>query len=289
MDVAKPCRLCQLSDLPLRESHDLPAGLYRIAGSQSDNPNPVLVSASIAISTSKQVTAPLLCERCEKRFDQGGEDWILKNCWRDEQTFPLRDNLLAAGAVQADEIAVFEAAKIAAVDAPKISYFAASIFWRGAAHRWTIQQKPADPLPFGPYTESFRTYLLGGKWPERAALLVFVGAGMEQFRNVTVALPHRRFREAGFRLYAFTIPGVTFFLFLGGGIPFGIQHHCCASSPEAYVLMSDQTDMANAQVNIKLFETTRKVGSLAKKTADPSVVPSPWPAEEVLKLIRKRG
>jgi hypothetical protein len=289
VDVAKPCRLCRLSDLPLRESHYLPAGLYRIVSGLCTNPNPVLVSATVTVSTSKQVTAPLLCERCEKRFDQGGEDWILKNCWRDEETFPLRDNLLAAGAVPAEELAVFEAAKIAAVDPSKVSYFAASIFWRGAAHRWTIQQKPADPLPFGPFQEAFRKYLLGGEWPERAALLVFVGAGMDQFRNITVALPHRRFRQAGYRLYAFTIPGMTFYLFLGGDIPFGIRHYSCATSPEGYILMSDQTDIANVQLNVKLFETTRKVGMLATKSADPTVAPSPWPAEEVLKRIRKRG
>ena len=289
MDVVKPCRLCGLSDLPLLDSHYFPAGLYRIAGSQSSNPNPVLVSASVAVSTSTQVKAHLLCERCEKRFDQGGEDWVLDNCWRDEKTFPLRDNLLAAGAVRADEIAVFEGAKIASVEPRRLAYFAASVFWRGAAHRWTIQQRQADPLPFGPYTDEFGKYLLGGEWPKRAALLVFVAAGMEQFRTVTVAFPHLRFRDPGFRLYAFTIPGLTFFLFLGGGIPFGITHYSCATSPEGYVLMSDQTDMANAQVNVKLFETTRKVGLLAKATADPSVAPSPWPAEEVLKWIRKRG
>lgn len=290
MDVAKPCRLCGLSDLPLLDSHYLPAGLYRIAGSQSTNPNPVFVSASIAVSTSKQVSEHLLCERCEKRFNQGGETWVQANCWRDEKTFALRDNLLAAGAaIPNPEVTVFEGAKILTAEPRKLAYFAASVFWRGAAHRWTIQQKPADPLPLGPYTESLRNYLLGGEWPKRAALLVFVSAGMEQFRNVTIAFPHLRFRGDGFRLYAFTVPGLTFYLFLGGGIPSGIMHYCCASSPEGYILMSDETDVANAQVNIKLFETTRKVGSLAKATADPSVAPSPWPAEELLKLIRRRG
>lgn len=42
--------------------------------------DPVLVKKSTAFVSSAQARAYLLCEECERRFNDGGEDWVLKNC-----------------------------------------------------------------------------------------------------------------------------------------------------------------------------------------------------------------
>jgi len=283
-----PCRLCRRVDLPLRQSHYLPAALYRII--LKPQQNPVVVSATTAISTSVQVVDGLLCDECEGRFNDGGEAWVTLKCWRDENTFPLRDDLLAAGAVSSDsDLTVFEAARIPTVRPDRLAYFAASVFWRGAAHSWTIQRKLTERLPFGPFEEAFRIHLLGGVWPNHAALQVYVGHGMEEFRNTTAAFPHR-FYKKDFSIYAFTIPGLTFYLFLGHKLPEPIMRYCSARSPERFIFMNDEVDLANAQRNIVLFKDANKKGALAKRVFDPSTAAaSPWPIDQVLKLLKQRG
>ena len=284
----KPCRLCRRTDLPLRQSHYLPAALYRIISKPQWNP--VVVSATTAISTSEQVVNELLCDECERRFSDGGEAWVISKCWRDERIFPLREDLLAVGAVTSGpELSVFEAANIPTVRPDQLAYFAASVFWRGAAHNWTIQRKKVDRLPFGPFAEAFRLYLMGGPWPSHTALRVYVGQGMEEFRNTTVAFPHRSYKKE-FSLYAFTIPGMTFYLFLGNGIPEPIARSCSARSPERYIFMSDETDLANAQHNIVLFKDAAKKGCACQARFDPSTAAaSPWPVAEVVKLLTRHN
>jgi hypothetical protein len=286
------CALCLAKQVPLMDSHYIPAGLYKVSRQpQQTNPNPILVSATTAVTTSKQASDYLLCAQCERRLNDGGEHWVISNVWRDPSTFPLRESLLAAGAVPSDpDFIVFEGATIPEVDTDKLCYFAASIFWRGAVHKWTIQNQENDRLPLGPYKEAFRLFLMGGNWPAHTALQVHVGNGMEEFRNGTTVFPYLRYHKSGFRQFCFTVPGITFFLFTGKTIPEPIRQFCSAQSSERYLFMVEEVDKGNAQRNIKLFKETKKVGSLAKRIAQPgTAAPSPWPASEVLKLLRETG
>jgi len=91
------CRLCQLQNVELRDSHFMSAGFYKIARDESrSNPNPVLVSEDVSMISSEQAKDYLLCAKCEDRFNKGGEDWVLKNCWHNENEFPLRSALVAS-------------------------------------------------------------------------------------------------------------------------------------------------------------------------------------------------
>ncbi len=59
------------------------------------------------------------------------------------------------------------------VNIPALTYFAASIFWRGSIHPW--KSDGTRPVPLGPYEEPLRQYLLGeADFPEEMTLSVVV-------------------------------------------------------------------------------------------------------------------
>ena len=87
------CKLC-LQDLNLRDSHYLPAGIYKILRDVKEkNPNPWTLTAKIAVQTSRQMTARLLCCKCEQRLSKDGENWVLRHCPRNDGSSSLAYNL----------------------------------------------------------------------------------------------------------------------------------------------------------------------------------------------------
>jgi hypothetical protein len=154
-----PCALC-LEIRELRDSHFLPAGFYRIMREGSGD-DPVLVNKSAAFMSSAQARAHLLCGECEHRFNDGGEDWVLKNCWRSATNFPLHSTLMGATPfVDEEGFRSYEDKKIPGVEIDKLAYFGASIFWRAAVRRWTVGKEKDARLPLGPYQEALRLHLL---------------------------------------------------------------------------------------------------------------------------------
>jgi len=78
----------------LRESHLLPAALYRLSRDPSRaNPNPVLMAAGGASATSRQAASRFLCDDCEQRFSERGERYVLGQCARPGDEFRLRELL----------------------------------------------------------------------------------------------------------------------------------------------------------------------------------------------------
>src|SRR5678810_1070890 len=88
------CRLCLKSDAHLQNSHFIAAAFYKIGRAlDSTFPHPVFVTPDVSVMTSEQTSEKLLCADCEQRFNRGGEDWILRQCWKTEADFPLYDTL----------------------------------------------------------------------------------------------------------------------------------------------------------------------------------------------------
>jgi len=262
------CRLCHKHDVDLRDSHFISSGFYKLArdGTRA-NPNPVLVSESVSIVSSDQATDYLLCTECEGRFNAGGEDWILKNCWRSESEFMLRAALLATtpSPLSIPGFTIFEGVAAAANEPDKLAYFAASIFWRGAAHDWIFMRQKPKRLGLGPYEEQLRSYLLGNAvFPEDAVLVVAISSGMERLRNMLITFPFLKSREPGFRQYRFSIPGITFQLFLGKSMPYALRRLCSVRSPKRHILMTEDVDDLNMKDGASLVAKTRKAGVLAK-------------------------
>jgi hypothetical protein len=194
----------------LLDSHLIPAALYKIVRDERFKvAHPVHISTDVTVPSPRQVSDYLLCADCERRFEQGGETWVIRRCWQNTTTFPLRASLVNAQPIPTMEagVAIYQGARVLDVDVDRLTYFAASVFWRAAAHQWSIHKQTLPQLKLGPYEEQLRQYLLGGSFPAAAVLAVFIGYGMEEMRNAVVTFPYLSGRDKGWRRYTFTIPG----------------------------------------------------------------------------------
>ena len=69
------CQLCLEVDIELLSSHYMPAGFHRIV--QDGGPHATQIVGKVALLSSRQQQAYLLCQNCETRFQQRGEDWVI--------------------------------------------------------------------------------------------------------------------------------------------------------------------------------------------------------------------
>lgn len=157
------------------------------------------------------------------------------------------------------DFTIFEAGSVAGVEPDKLAYFGASIFWRGAAHDWTFMRQKPKRLALEP----FRLFLLGGAFLKNAVLIVSVTSSMERIRNMLMVFPFFKNREPAFRQYRFTVPGITFQLFVGKDMPLALRR-LSVYSRERHILMTPDVDVLNMTDVAKLISKTRKMGSLAR-------------------------
>jgi hypothetical protein len=252
------CRLCQ-RERELHASHLLAAGFYRLARTPADvNPNPIVATASVAIKSSREIKSPLLCLECEERFSRHGEEWILTNCLRGPSEFCLQAALIQQQPIYVDPhetFAVLAGNSTPGVNCDQLAYFAASVFWRAAAHTWAVDKEHRLKLSLGPYEDELRLFLLDrSEFPRDAVLLVGV-AQTARLENFT-ALPTLVGR-GHFRTYWFKVPGITFRLLVGRAIDVQHRHCCFVRSPERRIFVGNVIDNANIELALKLFGRTR--------------------------------
>ncbi len=255
------CALC-LQCGPLRISHLLPAGIYRLLRADQDpNPHPVIVSNDTSIQTAEQTRAPLLCARCEERFNNGGERWIMQNCFRGPGEFCLLDALTAAKpyARLSGDCMLYAGAKIPAINMDAIVYFATSMVWRAAARTWSSHHN-RDQVDLGSYREDFRLYLLGeNAFPPSAVVWVNIWPA-----PVKLAFQPRTLPGQGYRHHNFLIPGMTFHVFVGKRLPFGLRMGCAAASPERTVFLSNEMNSAMMRAVATGVVASRAIGNLRR-------------------------
>ncbi|HUJ30839.1 MAG TPA: hypothetical protein VLY23_06125 [Candidatus Acidoferrum sp.] len=220
------CKLCLLDGMDLQESHFLSAGIYRLLrGDGEANPNPWVIMEKAAFQTSKQQKAPLLCSDCEQRLSRNGENWALRNCLKADRSFPLAATL----ASQSPDLSsaqtttkVYYASGISAIDVDALSYFAASIFWRGSIYPWN--RDGSYPVNLGPFQEPFRTYLMGlAPFPKDSSLWVIVREGGQIDRMTYAPLGKR---EGKVHVYKFPMPGLGFSLTVSKNVPTNYRNLC---------------------------------------------------------------
>jgi len=203
----------------LRESHLMPKALYKLMRApERANPNPVFIVRGKAGTTSRQVSDKLLCHDCELRFSRHGEQEALRLCYRHESGFLLRDTIAPwAPAVCANEYTAFIVPPAHVHKAHALTFFAASVFWRSAVHRWMVLGEPREPTELGKYEKAFRVFLLGeAPFPECAVLFVSVAESANPDNVVALPVVSRR---GSFHRHKFHIPGIIFVLLVGRGVP----------------------------------------------------------------------
>lgn len=220
------CRLCQATNVKLRDSHYVPKAVYRqLRDPGAAKPDPWTITSKASFQTSKQMTAHLLCDGCEGALSANGEDWVLRRFQRLDGTFELASILSAQLPVAASNdnpTKVYTAGTVPDLDAAAMAYFAASVFWRGSLHPWN--DDGSIPVALGRYGEEFRRYLRGEQaFPTHAVLILSVREGgavsmmtVPPFRNPT----------AGVHTYNFLMPGLAFVLAVGQGISPLMKQYC---------------------------------------------------------------
>ncbi len=262
------CQLCGKTE-PLQDSHYIPRAFYKLLKTPgAKNSNPVVATPKVKMATSDQFKGYLLCRGCEDRFNKNGEAWVLKNCWRTYSAFPLADRLSAAAPLFSDgRSGLWAGGSIAGVDPDKLTYFAASMFWRGTLKGWRSLAGHVPPrLELGPYAEGLRLFLLGERaFPADVLLITMVSA----YRNVVphrdVIAPFRKGRDLNTRcyLYRFRVLGITFDLFAGKGIPVGVRALCTVRSRERLIHSSADVDDETFADLLNLHAKGRAVGKIA--------------------------
>lgn len=229
-----------LREAGLRQSHFIPAALYpkRLK----------LEYATRAASgvVKEQVKDPLLCPECERRFDQNGESEVLR--WiapKAVKRFPLHERLRLALPREVEDHSVSRFAGVEiGLNMDKFAYFALSVVWRSAAHKWVLPDGTVlRPVRIGAFEEPIRTYLLG-KAPlplDTAAIvivcsdIVIVCSDKEARETWTTPSIHVEAMCLNFR---FLVRGVFFRVMMGRHLPQYFRDRCC-TSPRKCIFYGD--------------------------------------------------
>src|ERR1035437_3103718 len=252
---ARPFRMCRLclEEHPLCDSHLLPKSMFRILRSPQDkNPNPIVAGEGYFYPTSKQLSDYLLCEGCEQRFRRLGEDWVMANCYRDDQTFRIREILQAAIPLSGNkEIRVYSGASLPELRMDDLVYFAISVFWRAAVHTWRVDGRRYG-ISLGPYEEPLRRFVRGETaFPDRFVLAVRVSNRPELLKT---AHPPNTGNGGGFHFHRFAIPGLGFVLLSGGRISTENYTASTAPAPERYISIHPKSELADLNEVITLLQ-----------------------------------
>ena len=236
----------------------MPAAFYRIARNDK-NPNPIVITPEGAVKTSHQARAFLLCSACERRFNENGESWMLKNYWRSETDFPLHAALQTVQPHRSTHgLLVYETVALPDLDVGRLVYFAASVFWRGAVREWRQGRHRLEQLSLGPYEEQLRTYLLGtSALHADIAMVVTVSSSTRQDRVEYWSPPWLALHDQKSHQYHFIIPGVMFQMFVGKGIPLGLRRLCAYRGPGRPICMSAFADATNVRATRRLMGRAR--------------------------------
>ena len=257
------CRLC-LQTVDLRSSHFLPASLYKGARTPGlKNPNPVLATKKVSLTSSKQLQTYLLCGDCEDRFNRNGEHEVLR--WlapnpNAKGIFPLLDRLSAATPRYSTLGLVGYWASDVGIDADKFAYFALSLLWRAAVHQWQLPDGTiTSHIDLNDFEEPIRKYLLGDS-PFPAHVIVMVTACTDLVsRNATftpIAFP-----DDPHTTYVILTQGVQFRV--GVNLPPPMRQLCCTSSPQKWIFSRSCED-ETMQSWASLLTTSTPVPNLAR-------------------------
>jgi hypothetical protein len=269
------CELCkQMRDL--HDSHYAPKGGYKKnRADQITNPNPVAFVGGRARQTSTQIRDFKFCSECEKRFNVGGESYVISLIPEYGKDFELHKVLTASKMERGSGgYLLFPAAKIPEVDLDRLVYFGMSMFWRGT-RTWPPADGASPPKLFMSLRqeEAVRRFLLGhGPLPNDLAIMVAVWP----FKKVSPGflMPNE---EAGLprRRYWFYYGGLIYRLALGKKIPDTIKETCAyhrrvvslskdlgESVHNALKAMAGQVDKSSIVKTLKEVETFKSTSAV---------------------------
>lgn len=220
----------------------MPAALWAGARDPSvKNPNPVVMTATVSMTSSNQLWARLLCSDCEDRFNKNGEHYVLswlrpKSIPRGE--FPLADRLKLAPTIHSTPtLQAYDGGRIG-VDTEKFAYFALSILWRASVRRWRMPDgRLTTQIAIGDLEEQIRRYLL---WEADlpADLAVVLTVCVDSESRATFYPPAVR-RNGAVPSYGLLVQGLRFDIATGSNISDEVRSICCVRSAHHVIFSRD--------------------------------------------------
>lgn len=258
------CKL-HLKCAELKLSHFLPAGAYRLlVPDGSEVRQPVLMTNQVAMLTSLQMRDYVLCADCEKRFDQGGEEYTIGQM-KGSRGFPLLERLRVSPAVDFSLREGVYAGKHLGIDTKKLAYFALSVAWRSAVHTWpSIRGHVPDSVDLGTFKEPIRQFLLGeAPFPEQLTILTTTCT--DEYSQSAMYAPTKMIGSPTPGI-SFLACGIHFLILMGTTHPLGVKDLCSYKSDRGYVFSRD-AGARTVHAYGQLHSTARMKGLLARNYA----------------------
>lgn len=201
------------------------------------NPNPVITSREVTATTSKQMKDYLLCSDCEELFNNRGEREVLKWVWNGTE-FPLGNRLaLAHWHYPFRGFPAFSGDAIG-IDTEKFGYFALSVFWRAAVHKWEMPfGGTSSVVNLGTVQEPLRQYL-HGDIPLPLELLIITTVCTDFISQRVFYAPSPVLKLPGTSFSMVTL-GLQFMVYVGGDIPPILRQGCCMRSTHHLIFQRD--------------------------------------------------
>jgi len=194
-----------------------------------------------------EVKAHLLCSECEERFNEYGESDVLRLLApkATRKRLPLLARLENATPLRVlpGELTVYSGPSVG-IDPCSFAYFALSLAWRAAVHRWTLPDGSESTLiDLGHHEEPTRHYLLQeGPFPSDTAVVMSVCRD-EASREIWIAPGDGIRHDYGCSVIRMQLLGLILVVWLGATIPDHIRQLCCCSSLERPFIVAACSDV----------------------------------------------
>jgi hypothetical protein len=256
------CPLC-LQTKEIVSSHLVPAAVYRYL--RSENSEPLRVSPTNAVQTSRQIQYPLLCIDCEQLLNRGGENWFLRLlATKEGSCFPLHEMLANGGepGIEIGKAKLYAAAQNPAIEVEKLAHFATGVFWKASVHSWGIANRGELLINLGKYREPIRQYLRGEDvFPQKTALVIAV---LPASASDTSFFTPRLGSKGEYHLYTFYLLGILFMLLVGNCVSREEKEVCFVSNPGHPILVDDFSEPLIKNQFLPMFAGAKKSPNLIK-------------------------
>jgi hypothetical protein len=254
------CKLC-LRIAELQNSHLMPSSLFRksrIPGAA--NPNPMLVTETGSVQTSRQIRNFVLCRDCEQLFSKNGENYVMSQVFDGtSKKFPLLDALRASTPTWGGpEFIGYDLVATPSIDREKLGYFALSVFWRASVHIWRYRGEKPTTIDLGKhYNEAFRTYLLGQEgFPMDVVLLVI--ACTDALSPDSFYVPSLGSKGVD-RTYSFMAKGLNFLMIVGKQNRVPVIRELCSVTGKRKLIFSRSCEAKVLEALQRLMRSHRTV------------------------------
>lgn len=232
------CKLC-LRNKDLQNSHGLSRSLYKKLRSRGKgNTDPCVVTAREFRRSSEQYTDYVFCKECERRLNNGGENYVMR-ILPGKNRFPLLEILDDARPYRTGNgWKAYRAVDTPEIDRDKLAYFGISIFWRASVHTWTLKDHKPIHIDLGAkYNEALRRYLMAETGvPAQANLSVMVCTDLLNRKLMNPPTEHDTHRP---RSYGFLACGVDFDFCISKTAPSWARHLSLMTKPDQLIISYD--------------------------------------------------